>query len=100
MDGNWTSLGNHDCDCTLGNVASFGAANIEIYPNPSNGIFTIRNISDVRNIQINDILGKMVLSQNNTKNHTTLAINKPNGVYFVQLAFKNGEKVIRKVVIK
>ena len=61
---------------------------------------TIRNISDVRNIQINDILGKMVLSQNNTKNHMTLTINKPNGVYYVQLAFKNGEKVIRKVVIK
>lgn len=100
LDGNWESLGNHDCDCTLGNVISSSTSTIEIYPNPSNGVFSIRNISDVRSIQISDILGKVVLSQINTKNHTTLTINKPNGVYYVQLELKNGEKVIRKVVIK
>ena len=36
----------------------------------------------------------------NTKNNLTIELNEKNGVYFVQLEYKNGEKVIRKVVIK
>ena len=75
-------------------------ANIEIYPYPSNGIFHIDNIGDVHSIQVNDILGKGILKQINTKNNMTIQLNEKNGVYFVQLEYENGEKVIRKVVIK
>ena len=100
LDGNWESLGTHDCECTTGNIDNMIGANIEIYPNPSNGFFHIDNIGDVYSIQVNDILGKGILKLINTKNNMTIQLNEKNGVYFVQLAYKNGEKVIRKVVIK
>ena len=100
LDGNWESLGTHDCECTTGNIDNMIGANIEIYPNPSNGFFHIDNIGDVHSIQVNDILGKGILKLINTKNNMTIELNEKNGVYFVQLAYENGEKVIRKVVIK
>ena len=100
LDGNWNSLGTHDCECTTGNIDNTIGAKIEIYPNPSNDIFHIDNISDVQSIQVNDILGKNILKQMNTKNNMTIELNEKNGVYFIQLEYQNGEKVIRKVVIK
>ena len=100
LDGNWESLGTHDCECTTGNIDNMIGANIEIYPNPSNGFFHIDNIGDVNSIQVNDILGKGILKLINTKNNMTIELNEKNGVYFVQLEYENGEKVIRKVVIK
>ena len=100
LDGNWGSLGSHDCECTSGNIGDLIGANIEIYPNPSNGVFHIDNIADVHSIKVNDILGKGILEIMNTKNNITIELNEKNGVYFIQLDYQNGKKVIRKVVIK
>ena len=100
LDGNWGSLGSHDCECTSGNIADLIGANIEIYPNPSNGVFHIDNIADVHSIKVNDILGKGILEIMNTKNNIIIELNEKNGVYFIQLEYQNGKKVIRKVVIK
>ena len=84
----------------LGNINNLIAENIEIFPNPSNGVFHIQNISNVLSIQVNDIFGKSVLKRKNTQNNMTIQLNEKNGVYFIQFAYHNGEKVIRKVVIK
>lgn len=100
LDGNWGSLGSHDCECTSGNIGDLIGANIEIYPNPSNGVFHIDNIADVHSIKVNDILGKGILEIMNTKNNIIIELNEKNGVYFIQLDYQNGKKVIRKVVIK
>jgi hypothetical protein len=100
LDGNWESLGNHDCECTSSSIGNLLGENIKIFPNPSNGIFQIHNISDVQTIQINDILGKGIVTMINTKSNATIVLNEKNGVYFVKLVYQNGEKVIRKVVIK
>lgn len=100
LDGNWGSLGSHDCECTSGNIGDLIGANIEIYPNPSNGVFHIDNIADVHSIKVNDILGKGILEIMNTKNNITIELNEKNGVYFIELEYQNGKKVIRKVVIK
>ena len=100
LDGNWSSLGSHDCECTAGNINNLIAENIEIFPNPSNGVFHIQNISNVLSIQVNDIFGKNVLKRENTQNNMNIHLNQKNGVYFIQFAYHNGEKVIRKVIIK
>ena len=76
LDGNWGSLGSHDCECTSGNIGDLIGANIEIYPNPSNGIFHIDNIADVHSIKVNDILGKGILEIMNTKNIKIILKNK------------------------
>ena len=100
LDGNWSSLGSHDCECNAGNIYNLIAENIEIFPNPSNGVFHIQNISNVLSIQVNDIFGKSILKRKNTQNNMTIQLNEKNGVYFIQFAYHNGEKVIRKAIIK
>ena len=72
----WGSLGSHDCECTSGNIGDLISANIEIYPNPSNGVFHIDNIADVHSIKVNDILGKGILEIMNTKNNIIIELNE------------------------
>ena len=68
--------------------------NFEIYPNPNNGVFTLK--IDVLFTQaaliIFDVTGKQILQQNITKNETQLnLLAYPQGMYFYQLIIE--EKV-------
>ena len=100
LDGNWESLGSHSCDCALGNIESFNESTLSIYPNPSSGTFNLKNIENVRLIEVTDILGKSILSKENSLSNTDITIDEKVGVYYLELTFSNGKKVIRKVVIK
>ena len=100
LDGNWESLGSHSCDCALGNIESFNESTLSIYPNPSSGNFNLKNIENVRLIEVTDILGKSVLSKENSLSNTVITIDEKVGVYYMELTFSNEKKVIRKVVIK
>ncbi|MDG1734584.1 MAG: lamin tail domain-containing protein [Crocinitomicaceae bacterium] len=100
LDGNWESLGSHSCDCALGNVESLNESTLSIYPNPSSGTFNLKNIENVRLIEVTDILGKSVLSKENSLSNTVITIDEKVGVYYMELTFSNEKKVIRKVVIK
>lgn len=100
LDGNWSSLGSHECDCTTGGVNEFDASSIDIYPNPSNGTFQLNNMSSVNSIEVRDILGKKIHMQTNSLANTTVHISEGIGVYFMSFNLNNGQTAIRKVVIK
>lgn len=84
-------------------IANNALANYSIYPNPSNGTFTIslgKNYSQA-NVHVLDVLGKTVLSA--TLNHQTNTIDmskSPKGVYFVQLNSEAGVSQIAKIVVE
>lgn len=64
-------------------------ASIEVYPNPGAGIFSI---SAAANIEVYNLIGELVLSENNT---TRIDLtDAPNGLYFVRL---NGD-AIKKLI--
>ncbi len=72
---------------------------INIYPNPSNGIFTIENLTGFQNLlglEITDITGKTIP----TMEHAPLQIdisNQPKGIYFIKIQTETGiytEKII------
>lgn len=73
-------------------------ANISIYPNPSNGIFTIQS-ADIVNITIFDVSGKIVYKNNNiTQTNVDLSKNQ-KGIYFIE--FKNNNiSINHKIIIK
>jgi hypothetical protein len=63
---------------------------LKIYPNPSTGIFTI---SAKANIEVYNIVGDLILSENNvTSIDLTVA---PKGMYFVKLNGGKIEKLIK-----
>ena len=66
---------------------------VSIYPNPSNGIFTIENLNGFGNLlglEITDITGKTVLTQRSLLRCVALPLqidlsNHPKGIYFLKL---------------
>lgn len=73
---------------------------IKLYPNPSNGIFTmvVNGGGSYINFTITDILGKIVYSNRYLVQTKIDLSNQPNGTYFIQLKTEN-EIVTRKLII-
>ena len=72
---------------------------INVYPNPNNGNFIINSISEIQNISISDLHGRIVYSLNNiSSNHINVQqqfLNK--GMYFINILSNN--RVFSKTMI-
>ncbi len=75
---------------------------IILFPNPSGGIFTVVHPSDItRLIIFNTEMKRIYLNTNVTSGHTLIDISdKPKGLYFVTVISANGNRNIRKLVIR
>ena len=100
LDGNWGSLGNHDCDCNPAGVNETSQNIVQIFPNPSNGVFTLTHLANIDLIEIRNALGQKIYATSNNFQSKTIALNESKGVYFVSLTNKNGTTSIRKIIIK
>ncbi len=58
--------------------------NITIIPNPNNGIFTIQSETTINSIQLYDINGKIMYSNNENINQVDVA-HLTSGIYFVKI---------------
>ena len=94
-----------DCDIKSGERRSTSIPDItdvDIYPNPSSGYFTIEtNSSELTTFQIVDATGKLI-QNGEFQSRTEIDFTKiPSGLYFVKVNNKLGEQVeVQKVVIK
>jgi len=71
----------------------------KIYPNPSNGKFTIDfNNNGSYSIEIYSVVGKKVFEKSNTTNTSILISNLEQGIYFVKLT-KDSKTITQKVII-
>lgn len=69
---------------------------IQIYPNPSSGIFAIESVLKVKSIQVYSTEGRLSLS---ILNQNKLDLGQlPNGIYFAQIELENGEIISKKLV--
>ncbi|NTW32610.1 MAG: T9SS type A sorting domain-containing protein [Bacteroidetes bacterium] len=76
--------------------------NISIFPNPSNGIFTINNTNGIKQINVYNVLGENIYTTNNLKQQTSNEIDLSKfqkGIYFVKI-FDGEKNHTEKVVIK
>ncbi|MCK5774855.1 MAG: T9SS type A sorting domain-containing protein [Bacteroidales bacterium] len=101
--------GNELSFTTLNNVGieSIDQNKISIYPNPTNGIFTI-DLHEARksNISITDISGKIILYENNADENQIDISNFENGIYFIKIVYaeqsrsKTDKKIFTTKIIK
>jgi hypothetical protein len=84
--------------CTGINANQLSNTIISVYPNPSNGEFTISTDSDM-NLSIINNLGQVVkeISINSSNNYNASVSNLANGIYFV--VGKNNDQLISKKII-
>ena len=73
-------------------------ANLNIYPNPSGGNFTISNSETMDQVTICDVIGNIVFETKSAGQKTTLQLEN-SGVYFIQI-ISGKSSIIRKVVIQ
>ncbi|CAM4442403.1 T9SS type A sorting domain-containing protein [Flavobacterium terrigena] len=105
-DGGVTKLGIKVDDFVINGVLSaesFEANQINVFPNPSTGIFNIGfgNLNPNK-IEVYDISGKLIMQKNKLQvsdNQTNIDLsNASNGVYFVKISTENN--TITKRIIK
>ncbi len=92
---------------TLNQVLSVDDSAIEtvsIYPNPSNGEFTLQSKASnpVRTIQVYDVLGKLTNSIQNIDLKTDYKLNLAEldqGIYMLRLTYQNGTTSVNRVIL-
>lgn len=74
----------------------------KVYPNPTNGILNIETTNAIESIQILDINGKLVVSENNvnTNNITMNVGSLNNGVYLLRAKLVSGEVANSRIVLQ
>jgi len=89
--------------CTKDFTGGLGTADIAakanaiaVYPNPTNGILTIKADSFIENVNVSNIAGQKINVQFSDKQINMQGL--PNGVYIVELKLKNGQSLSKKVV--
>lgn len=74
---------------------------LSIYPNPSNGVFTIELSKDTKtSIEVYDVLGKMVKSYEQNGLKSTLDLSGyPKGIYMVKM-ISDGKLSSKKIILE
>ncbi len=75
---------------------------VSIYPNPSNGIFTISTPynNDIKNISVFNILGKKIATSNRSLNQQYDFSYLKKGVYILKITLESHKTKTQKLVIK
>lgn len=99
--GNWFTLGSHTCDCSSAGVKkNISDDVISIFPNPSNGTFTLKGIALVDKIEVINTLGQVIEKiENNSKSIMSVDIDN-KGVYLVRFTTTTGEHFTKKIIVK
>lgn len=72
--------------------------NFNIYPNPTNGLFTVNSASTISEIAVYNNLGQLIFVSEENNQVDISALSK--GIYFVKIKNENGQTEIKKVVKK
>ena len=72
---------------------------LTVYPNPSNGNFTV-DLPETTQLSVYNTLGELIVTENLPKGKQALNLNnKPAGVYFLKTN-SNGQQQVVKLVVE
>jgi hypothetical protein len=108
--GDWTSYpkntfdvidGQHDCACNLINTQPISTVDFSVYPNPTNGAFTIEAAKRINRVEIYNMVGQMIYNNASfTAEKANIVINNSNkGIHIVKIYFDNESIAIQKLLI-
>jgi len=92
---------NVDCSAFLGikeNQVSKG--NLLIYPNPSNGQFTVASEKVIKSIELYDVLGKKVYTSTPKVQTTQINTHLPQGLYIYRAVLEDHSICSGKIVVQ
>jgi hypothetical protein len=75
---------------------------VRLFPNPTNGEFTLESIYsniELREVEISDIAGQVLINKNLHSHKTTLQPELAAGIYLVKVKLQNGTMVVQRLII-
>lgn len=96
------ACGEMSCTTLSTDVFDFAGSDFSIYPNPSNGKFTIRNRGiAIQEVTITDINGRTleVFEMSGSRSSKDLSLNLKTGIYFVTVT-SDDASTTKKLIIK
>ena len=98
-DATYSGMGSHACDCNPNTSIEENAISYVMYPNPAvkGTSVTINSKSEIKTIEVINILGEKVLTQISNKIITT---NLAKGTYIINILFSDGRIIDNKLIIE
>ena len=96
----WNNLGSHTCDCSNASAVNDAKeVSYVIYPNPANigEKITVNTTSKIESIELVNILGEKVLTENSNKITTS---NLSKGTYIIMINLSDGRVIENKIIIE
>jgi hypothetical protein len=76
---------------------------INIFPNPNNGIFNIEISEEINEFkyEVFNVSGQVILSENSYANKAAVDLSDfTKGLYFIKLIFGNKETAVKRILLK
>jgi len=88
--------------CTGLNGNSLENVVARVYPNPSNGVITVESINSIESVEVIDLNGRTVLTENNVNNsNITMNVGSlTNSVYLLRVKLATGEVANSRIVVQ
>jgi hypothetical protein len=74
-------------------------SDIQVFPNPSNGIFEIISGQSISNVFVYNNMGKMMLEKPIYTQKTVLDLTECKGLVYIHIVFEDGHKITKKEII-
>ena len=89
--GNYNFEINMDADCIAVPTEDLEKSKVHIFPNPTNSNFTISENEFVKEVEIYNLVGQMILGQKYNNGDTFDLSNHPDGIYLVKMKDQDGQ---------
>jgi hypothetical protein len=88
-----------DCQTACNNVSVNDADlnSFNIYPNPVTNVLNINSGKEIIKVEITDILGKIIISENNPTNRINVE-KLQSGLYSIKIIFKDESSIVQKII--
>jgi len=87
-------------DIIVGVVETRTATSLRVYPNPSNGQFTVKSELVIERIEVYDMLGKMVFTSTPKVQTAQINTHLPNGLFIYRAVLEDHSVCSGKIVVQ
>lgn len=99
-DTNSTAVGLYYFNTSPSSTDEPTAVRVKVYPNPSDGLFTIKGDKQISEVQIFSLTGQMVRSFRHNDGQWYNITDLPKGTYLVRLTDRSGQQLTTKLMNK
>src|SRR5690606_18263744 len=96
-NGTLTKTAGENPECAALSIDKYSLLNVKVYPNPTTSLLNIDTVHSIENIQITNMLGQTVMTQDAVLNNTLDVSSLQTGMYFLNISANNQQQVIRFV---